>query len=212
MIKTLLKNLFPQSTYLLFWEHENIQPGNKNAVVPNPLTKEESHRVYKCDGERLSGLTKLWIFKSMWNISHSRHIIFKIRPRVSHTGLLLWRNVTLNETNCDWLFDMSVKWAGPAHDSRLTRPFYLSPNLTELRAVPSIHPKWKKEMDLKGKCKQDHASLVIQSTKSHLNIRCKQGLCPHPDFLFYCIFSLNVTHQIKCYITQRTQEKISFIL
>ncbi len=30
-------------------------PGNKDAVAPNPLTKEESRRVYKCDDERLSG-------------------------------------------------------------------------------------------------------------------------------------------------------------
>ncbi len=33
----------------------NVQPGNKNAVTPNPLTKEESHRVYNCDDERLLG-------------------------------------------------------------------------------------------------------------------------------------------------------------
>ncbi len=32
----------------------NVPPGNKDAVAPNPLTKEESRRVYKCDGERLS--------------------------------------------------------------------------------------------------------------------------------------------------------------
>ncbi len=30
----------------------NIPPGNKDAVTPNPLTKEESCRVYKCDVER----------------------------------------------------------------------------------------------------------------------------------------------------------------
>ncbi len=30
-------------------------PGNKDAVVPNSLAKVESRRVYKCDGERLSG-------------------------------------------------------------------------------------------------------------------------------------------------------------
>ncbi len=46
----------------------NIPPGNKNAVTPNPLTKEESCRVYNCDDERLSGSTKCLIFKSMWNI------------------------------------------------------------------------------------------------------------------------------------------------
>ncbi len=27
---------------------------DKDAVTPNPLTKEESHRVYKCDDKRLS--------------------------------------------------------------------------------------------------------------------------------------------------------------
>ncbi len=33
----------------------NVPPGNKDAVTPNPLAKEESRRVYKYDGERLSG-------------------------------------------------------------------------------------------------------------------------------------------------------------
>ncbi len=46
----------------------NVPPGNKNAVAPNPLMKEESCRVYNCDDERLSGSNKRWIFKSMWNI------------------------------------------------------------------------------------------------------------------------------------------------
>ncbi len=36
------------------------------------------------------------------NIQSSRHRIFKIHLKVSHTGLVL-------EMNCDWLFDMSVK-------------------------------------------------------------------------------------------------------
>ncbi len=42
----------------------NVPPGNKDAVAPNPLTKE-SRRVYNCDDERLSGSTTRWIFKSM---------------------------------------------------------------------------------------------------------------------------------------------------
>ncbi len=42
-----------------------VPSGNKDAVTPNPITKEESRRVYKCDDERLSGLNKRWIFKSM---------------------------------------------------------------------------------------------------------------------------------------------------
>ncbi len=43
----------------------DVPPGDKDAVVSNPLTKKESRRVYHCDNERLSGPTKRWIFKSM---------------------------------------------------------------------------------------------------------------------------------------------------
>ncbi len=46
----------------------NIQPGKKDAVTPNPLTKEESRHVYKCDDKHVSGSKKCWIFKSMGNI------------------------------------------------------------------------------------------------------------------------------------------------
>ncbi len=53
---------FPGEVRVTFF---NVLPGNKDAVMPNPLAKEESRRVYKCDDERLSGSTKRWIFKSM---------------------------------------------------------------------------------------------------------------------------------------------------
>ncbi len=56
---------FPGDASVVFF---NVLPGNKNAVTPNPLTKEESRRVYKCDDERLSGSTKRFIFKRMSNI------------------------------------------------------------------------------------------------------------------------------------------------
>ncbi len=56
---------FPGDVCVAFF---NVPPGNKNAMAPNPLTKEESRRVYKCDDERLSGSTKRWIFKSMWKM------------------------------------------------------------------------------------------------------------------------------------------------
>ncbi len=101
---------FPGDVCVAFF---NVPPGNKDAVTPNPLTKEERCRVYKCDDERLSGSTKTLDFKSMW--------IFKVRSIESlkyiqefHTPVCYCgdistsRNVTLNETNCDWLFDMSV--------------------------------------------------------------------------------------------------------
>ncbi len=101
--------------------------------MPNPRMTEESRRVYKCDGERLSGLTWYWSFKIIWNISSSRHIIFKIHPRVSHTihncycgDISTPRNVTLNETNCDWLFDMSVTWPWPMNAAIYSRPSAVS--------------------------------------------------------------------------------------
>ncbi len=53
---------FPGDVCVAFF---NVPPGNKDAVATNPLTKEESRRVYKCDDECLSGSTKRWIFKSM---------------------------------------------------------------------------------------------------------------------------------------------------
>ncbi len=48
---------FPGDVSVAFF---NAPPGNKEAMAPNPLTKEESRRVYNCDDERLSGSTKHW--------------------------------------------------------------------------------------------------------------------------------------------------------
>ncbi len=48
---------FPGDVCVAFF---NIPPGNKNAMVPKPLRKEESCRVYNCDDEHLSGSTKCW--------------------------------------------------------------------------------------------------------------------------------------------------------
>ncbi len=94
----------------------NVPPGNKDAVAPNPLTKKESHWVYKCDRKGLLRSTKCWIFKSMWNIQSLWHRIFKIHPRISHTHRsVIMATFPCPETWCwtkwkfDWLFDMSVK-------------------------------------------------------------------------------------------------------
>ncbi len=108
----------------------NVLPGNKNAVVPKPLTKEESRRVYNGDKERLSGSTNRWSFKSMWKSKSLRHRIFQIRPRILHTGLLLWRHfhapkhdAAQNET---WLVALPVShvasWAGLGHSKRPKLP------------------------------------------------------------------------------------------
>ncbi len=51
---------FPRDVCVAFF---NVPPGNKDAVVPKRLTKEESCGVYKCDGERLSGSTKRCFFQ-----------------------------------------------------------------------------------------------------------------------------------------------------
>ncbi len=59
----------------------------KMSWCQTPLTKEESRRVYNCDDERLSGSTKPWILKSMWNISSSRHRIFKIHLSFTHRSV-----------------------------------------------------------------------------------------------------------------------------
>ncbi len=57
------------------------------AKPPNERRKPSCLQMWR---EHLSGSTKRWIFKSMWNIKSLWHRIFKIHPRVSHTSLLLW--------------------------------------------------------------------------------------------------------------------------
>ncbi len=44
----------------------NVPPGNKNAVAPNPLTKEESHRVYKTGSTSQDQLNAE--FSKVWEI------------------------------------------------------------------------------------------------------------------------------------------------
>ncbi len=101
---------FPGDLCVAFF---NVPPGNKDAMTPNPLTKEESRRVFKCDDERLSGSTKAW-FSKVCEIFKVRGIESLKYVREFHTpiwycgDIYTHRNVTLNETNCDWLFDMSV--------------------------------------------------------------------------------------------------------
>ncbi len=53
---------FPGDLCVAFF---NVPPGNKDGMTTNPLTKEESHRVYNWDDKCLSGSTKRRIFKSI---------------------------------------------------------------------------------------------------------------------------------------------------
>ncbi len=77
---------FPGDVCVAFF---NILPGNKNAVAPNPLTKEESRRVYNCVAEHLPGSRNTG-FSKVCEKCKVRGII--IHPRVLHTGLFLWRH------------------------------------------------------------------------------------------------------------------------
>ncbi len=71
---------FPGDVWFTFI---NVPPGNKNAVAPNPLTKEEIRRVYT------NGTTNTNQDQINAGFSSLRDGIFKIRPRVLHTSLLL---------------------------------------------------------------------------------------------------------------------------
>ncbi len=59
---------FPGDVCVAFF---NVPPGNKDAVTPNPLAKEESHRDYKYDDEHLSGRLNAGFLKV--------YTIFKVR-------------------------------------------------------------------------------------------------------------------------------------
>ncbi len=52
---------FPGDMCVAFF---NVPHGNKDAMMPNSLMKEESHRVYNCENERLLGVDRL----SAWPI------------------------------------------------------------------------------------------------------------------------------------------------
>ncbi len=92
-----------------------LQP-YKEAVARNPFTKEE---VYNCDDELLSGQLNVGFskvceifkvcgiesFKYVWEF-YTLVLLVCYRCNISTP----W-HVTLNETNCDWLFDMLVKWS-----------------------------------------------------------------------------------------------------
>ncbi len=87
-------------------------PGNKDAVVPNPLMKEESRRVYKCDdeqGQLNAGFSKICEIFKVRGIESLKYIWEFHTPVCYCDDISTPRNVTLNEMNYDWLFDMSVK-------------------------------------------------------------------------------------------------------
>ncbi len=94
---------FPGDVCVAFF---NVPPGNKDAVTPNPFTEEEvftnvTANAYQ--GQLNAGFSKVCEIIKIESLKCGR---------VCYCGNISTpRNVTLNETNCDWLFDMSVKRA-----------------------------------------------------------------------------------------------------
>ncbi len=102
---------FPGDVCVAFF---NVPPGNKDAVTPNPLTKEESCRVYNVtmnayQDQLHAGFSKVCEIFKVRGIESLKYIREFHTPVCCCGDIFTHRNVTLNETNCDWLFDMSVK-------------------------------------------------------------------------------------------------------
>ncbi len=102
---------FPGAVCVAFF---NVLPGNKDVVTPNPLTKEESRRVYNCDNNAYqdqinAGFSKVCEIFKVRGIESLKYFREYYTPVCYCGDISMPRNGTLNETNCDWLFDMSVK-------------------------------------------------------------------------------------------------------
>ncbi len=89
---------------------------SRSGGVPNPLAKEESRCVYNCDestnayqDQINAGFSKVCEIFKVCGIESLKYVR-EYYTLVCYCGdISTPRNVTLNETNCDWLFDMSVK-------------------------------------------------------------------------------------------------------
>ncbi len=89
-------------------------PGNKDAVAPNPLTKKKAvvftnvtTNAYQ--GQLNAGFSKVCEIFQVCGIESLKYIREFHTPVCYCGDISTPRNVTLNETNYDWLFDMSVK-------------------------------------------------------------------------------------------------------
>ncbi len=108
---------FPGDVYVTFF---NVPPGNKDAVMPNPLMKEESQVEFTTvmtnayQDQLNAGFSKVCeIFKVLGIES------LKIFPRVLHTGLLLWRHFHAPKRDAErnklwlvvWYVSQTASWA-----------------------------------------------------------------------------------------------------
>ncbi len=95
---------FPGDVCVLFF---NVPPGNKDAVMLNPLMKEEAVvftnvTTSACQDQLNTGFSKVCEIFKVHGIESLKYVCYC-------GDISTPRNVTLNETSCDWLFDMSLK-------------------------------------------------------------------------------------------------------
>ncbi len=88
-------------------------PGNKNAMAPNPLTKEEAVVLTNVttsayQDQLNAGFLKVCEIFKVRSIESLKYVREFHTPVWYCGDISTHRNVTLNETSCDWLFDMSV--------------------------------------------------------------------------------------------------------
>ncbi len=84
-----------------------VPPGNKDAMTPNPSRKKKAvvfTTVTTSAYQDLlkAGFSKVCEILKVCGIESLKYVCYC-------GDISTHRNVTLNETNCDWLFDMSVK-------------------------------------------------------------------------------------------------------
>ncbi len=93
-----------------------IQDFWETCVSRNPLTKEESRRVYVIvttnayQDQINAGFSKVCEIFKVCGIESLKYIREYHTPVCNCGDISTPRNVTLNKTNCDWLFVMPVKW------------------------------------------------------------------------------------------------------
>ncbi len=102
---------FPGDVCVAFFK---VPPVNKDALAPNPLTKEKAivftNVTTSAYQDQLhAGFSKVCEIFKVRGIESLKYVREYYTPVCYCGDISTHRNVTLNETNCDWLFDMSVK-------------------------------------------------------------------------------------------------------
>ncbi len=95
---------FPGDVCVTFF---NIPLGNKDAVAPNPQIRGFSNPLIWRINAGFSKVCEIFKVRGIESLKYIREFY----TPVCYCGdISTPQNVTLNKTNCDWLFDMLVKW------------------------------------------------------------------------------------------------------